>query len=262
MYLDMSILEQQISNILADLKNVYGVSQIKCEFGEESTTFEEAARLKEIVSNAGMDLVVKVGGCEAVNDVSQAKNLEASIIVSPMIETPYALEKYIKSIKSVYEENEATKFMINVETITGFNNFEKMAKLPEFALLSGIVLGRDDMACSLGLTQNEVNNSKILEISKELSLKVEAAGKDFIIGGGVNSDSLSFLKSLPYLTRFETRKVIFNSSLIWENIAESGLKRALEFEIMWLKYKSNCAMSKRDELRLKNLQERLNLIHF
>jgi 2-keto-3-deoxy-L-rhamnonate aldolase RhmA len=64
-----------------------------------------------------------------------------------MVETPYALKKYLAATKLVFspEEREEVCFLVNIETITGYNNLDAMLELPEIKDLGGIVLGRVDM---------------------------------------------------------------------------------------------------------------------
>ena len=84
---------------------------------------EEAMRLKEVVTRAGLDLTIKIGGCEAVKDMYDARTIGVSAIVAPMIESAYALSKYIKRATFVFpqEERAYIKFLFNIETITGLN---------------------------------------------------------------------------------------------------------------------------------------------
>ena len=98
----MNMLELQMVDVLKDLCQNYGVVGVKAEFEAEGTRLEEAMRLKEIVSKAGLDLTIKIGGCEAIKDMREARLLGVSHIVAPMIETAYALEKYVNAASSVF----------------------------------------------------------------------------------------------------------------------------------------------------------------
>ena len=51
---------------------------------------------KLIVESAKVDLNVKIGGCEAKNDIFFCKKIKTNSIVAPMVESEYALRKFIQ----------------------------------------------------------------------------------------------------------------------------------------------------------------------
>jgi hypothetical protein len=53
-----------------------------------------------------------------------AKNIGAEYIIAPMVETSYALSKYILAKNKVWSEEERknVQFLFNLETITTYNN--------------------------------------------------------------------------------------------------------------------------------------------
>lgn len=177
----MNTLEHKMVNTLIDLRENHHVVGIKAEFEAEGTRLEEALRLKEVVTKAGLDLTIKVGGCEAIKDMYDARTIGVKTIVAPMIETPYAMKKYVQATKFVFpeEERKEIKFLLNLETITGFKNLEEMVSSPYFAELDGIVLGRVDMTGSMDLTREYINSDKILEIAKTLSAKMQKLNKEW-----------------------------------------------------------------------------------
>jgi len=259
----MNLLEKKMVEALIDLRENHHVLGVKAEFEAEGTRFEEAIRLKEVVTRAGLDLTIKVGGCEAIKDMYEAKVVGISKIVAPMIETPYALKKYIHAVKMVFPEQEyhETKFYINIETITGHENFEAMMQSPEAKCLHGIVLGRVDMAGSIGLLREDINDNKILNIAKDLSKKVKAYNMDLVIGGRVSAYSLPFFKELGegMLDYFETRKIIFHAPKALKDLnTDKGILKAVGFELMWLKNKRDFygMIFKEDEQRLAMLEYR------
>lgn len=238
----MNQLEKKMVNTLINLKENHHVTGVKAEFETEGTRFDEALRLKDIVMHAGLELTIKIGGCEAKKDMFDARTIGVDTIVAPMIETEYAMQKFVKATKLVFpkEEREDKKFFVNIETITGFRNLDKIIESPFFEDLDGVVLGRDDMSCSLGLTTDEVNGEEIFEIAEVIATKVHHKGKDLVIGGGVSADSIPFFNRLKAncLTRFETRKVIFDAQKALKNSdAQKGILKALGFELMWLRNK-------------------------
>ena len=194
----MNNLEKKMVNTLIDLKENHHVLSVKCEFEAEGTRLEEALRLKEVATKAGLDMTIKIGGCEAIKDMYDARTIGVNTIVAPMIETDYAMKKYVQATEFVFpeEERQDVKFLINLETITGYENIDKIISSKYFDKISGIVLGRVDMTGSLNLNRDEINSDKIFSIADVMSKKMKLNNKDMVIGGGVSADSLSFFKNL------------------------------------------------------------------
>ncbi len=259
----MHLLEKKMVEILTDLKENHHVIGVKAEFEAEGTRFEEALRLKQIVTEAGLDLTIKIGGCEALKDIFDAKNIGVKAIVAPMIESPYAALKYLKAVKTAFTAEELTEmqFLINIETKYGLQYLEDILNSDFAKDLNGIVLGRTDLTGSLGMKSEDVNHPIILEIAKDVALKTKQYKKDLVIGGGVSATSLPFLKSMPEdsLTRFETRKIIFDAQqALKDNDVEKGILKAISFEILWIKNKKNLynAISAEDTKRIEVLESR------
>ena len=257
----MNSSEKEIVSTLIDLKENYQIIGVKAEFETEGTRFEEALKLKEFANKAGLDLTIKIGGCGAVKELYEAKTIGASTIVAPMIETPYALKKFVNAINIVFSEEERKniKFLINIETITGFNNLIDIISSDDFSQINGIVLGRTDMAGSMGLRKEEINSNQIYNIAHTLSEKMMSLNRDFIVGGDVCASSLPFFRKLPYLTKFETRKIIFDAKKSLNNQSvDAGILKAIDFELMWLKYKRELygTSFKEDEIRFQILESR------
>jgi hypothetical protein len=232
-------LEERMVTILEDLKKNHHVIGVKTEFEDECARVEEAMRLKKILSKAGLDLTIKIGGCGALKDLYEARTIGVSSIIAPMIESDYALKKFLTAAKLVFSEEERKNisFSINIETITGFNNFNKMLETAEIDELDGIVLGRTDMTRSLGLSYEKENSDQILEIAKSLFIKAKEKSLKCCMGGGISADTLDFIKKLPERTldKYETRKIIFKCPEALAKNADEGILKAIEFELMWLK---------------------------
>ncbi|HEY1099785.1 MAG TPA: aldolase/citrate lyase family protein [Myxococcota bacterium] len=257
----MNTLEKQMVDLLLHLKEHHNVVGVKAEFEAEGTRLEEAMRLKEVSMKAGLHLTLKIGGCEAIRDMFEASNLGTANLVAPMVETAYALKKYLGAIKVGFAEDQRAdmNFLINLETITAFQNFDAMLALPEAKALNGIVIGRVDLTGSLGLNRDDVNGEQIHKLALDAAAKAKAAGKMVVVGGGVSFHSLAFFKGFPagHLDRYETRKVVFQCPGALQN-AEAAFLRAVEFELMWLKNKRNyyTQISREDEARLVMMEER------
>lgn len=256
----MNKLELQMVDLLNDLKIHYNMTGIKAEFEAEGTRIEEAMRLKDVSATAGLGLNIKIGGCEAIKDMLDAVSLGAQRIIAPMVETPYALKKFIKAAQMIYGERlEQIELLINVETHTTFLNFSEMLKVPEIKYLNGIVIGRVDMVGSLGLGRDEINTQPVLDISLDLAARAKDKGLSVVVGGGVSVDSVPFFKAFPagHLDRFETRKVIFSCPEAISNPEEAFIK-AVQFELMWLNNKRNyySAIAREDNDRISLMENR------
>lgn len=259
----MNNLEKKMVDTLINLRQEHNVVGIKAEFEAEGTRMEEALRLKEVVTKAGLELTIKIGGCEAIKDMYDARTIGVNLIVAPMIETAYALKKYVQALKFVFpeEERKDIAFYMNIETVTGYKNLEEMLQTEYSKYIDGIVLGRVDMTGSLGLTREDINTEQIFDIANNMALLCQKYNKQFVIGGGVSYHSLPFFKRLPKnsLYKFETRKIVFDAQKAFEdkNI-DKGILKAVGFELMWLKNKRKFyeMIYKEDEKRIIMLEDR------
>jgi hypothetical protein len=259
--------EKKMLAILKKLKTSHGALSVKAEFEAEGTRIDELYRLIEIARRADMKIALKIGGCEAIRDLMESKQIGVDYIIGPMVESPYALLKFIEAKNKVYslEEQEDTKFLFNIETITTFNNLEVMMKIAsDKEGIDGAVFGRVDFSGSLGLGREGVNNQRITDYAIQAAKLTKAVSLDYVVGGAVSIDTLTSLKEIHshYLTRYETRKIVFKAdSLISENIAE-GLIQAVHFELLWLLNKREYykVITKEDDKRIEMLQARWKVL--
>lgn len=258
----MNSIERKMVDILMDLKENYHVVGVKAEFEAEGTRLEEALRLKEVVMKAGLGLTIKVGGCEALRDMYEARTIGVCRVVAPMVETPYALSKFLAAVQLAFPEDEweDVRFAVNIETVSACVQFDCMLALKEINRLDGIVMGRVDLTGSLGLSRDAINGEEVFRLTKELFAKAKSRSLECAIGGGVSAHSLPFFRQLPegYLDRYETRKVIFGCPGALEAKADKGILKAVGFELHWLKNKQNYygMISAEDDSRIRMLEER------
>ncbi len=81
---------------------------------------EEALRLKEVVTKAGLGLTIKIGGCEALRDMYECRTIGVERIVAPMIESAFGLKKFLLATQLAFPEDEREDMVVavNIETIT------------------------------------------------------------------------------------------------------------------------------------------------
>lgn len=245
----MNTLEKKMLDIIKDLKENHHAIAIKAEFEAEGSRLEELIRLNEIVCRADMDLYVKIGGCEAMRDLFDSEIIGAAGIMAPMIETPFAMSKFITAINNAYttEAKQNIKFIINAETITCHRYIDEILEVPGSKLLESIVVGRVDLSSSMGLTRKDINGEAVFKITKSLLVHARAKGIKGGIGGGISLDAIPFIERLKDdMDKFETRKVVFKVPEALDNL-RSGLIKAMEFETLYLKNKHNFYKKTADE---------------
>ena len=258
----MNSTERTMIDVLKDLKQNYSVVGIKAEFEAEGTRLEEALRLKEVCMRADLGLTIKIGGCEALRDMYECRVIGVERIVAPMVESAYALEKFLAASKLAFppEERDEIKFAVNVETVVACKAFDNMLALPSVSLLNGVIVGRGDLSCSMGMTREEINSPEVFDLSRDVLVKAKAAKMETVIGGGVSAHSLPFFRNLPSgcLDRYETRKVIFGCPGALGPQAEDGILKAVGFELLWLRNKRDYykMISEEDHVRLTALESR------
>jgi hypothetical protein len=190
---------------------------------------------------AGLSLTLKIGGCEALRDMYEARTIGVARIVAPMVESAYALKKFLSAFRLVFPEDERAEVVaaVNVETVSGVERFDEMLKLTSAEGLNGIVLGRVDLCGSLGLTREDINSHRVTQLMAEVFMKAKRENLVCAVGGGVSADSLPAFRSLPpgHLDYYETRKVIFSCPGALGEEARHGILKAVEFELLWLKNK-------------------------
>ena len=258
----MDSIKKRMLDILRELKSSAGGGvAIKAEFEAEGSRLDELIMLNEVVFRADMDLFIKVGGCEAVRDLDQCKLLGASGIMAPMIETPFAMQKFVNAAKKVYKERVTDiEWIINAETKTCLQNFDDILLVGK-GFLNTIAIGRVDLSASMGLSRAEINGEIVTNTATIFAKKAKAANLKVGIGGGVSLDSIPvFLKMKSVLDKFETRKVVFRLTDD-EQALKYGLVLAIEFELLYLKNKCEFyhKMELEDRERLKMLEQRFAL---
>ncbi|MDR3565004.1 MAG: aldolase/citrate lyase family protein [Negativicutes bacterium] len=258
----MNSIEKKMVDILKELRQSHGVTAVKINLEAEGIRPAEILRTKEIVMSAGVGLTVKLGGCEALSDLRLSKMYGVSGIMAPMIESRFALEKYLDMVESEYDaaELEDMKLLINIETADGYQKIDEILAADNIQRLAGIVLGRTDL-CS-AVKASGVNAPEILDIAKAVFAKAKERSLHCIVGGGTTVKSIPFYQQLKGLIGgFETRKVVFADYAKAEAGMAEGIPLALKFELHWYELKQQYygKIYNEDAAKMKSISALLGL---
>ncbi len=191
----------------------FNVIGIKCETEAEGSSFADIWKLRVVTAQNNLPLNLKIGGCEALNDIIKAYEIGVDSIIAPMIETNFSCFKFLESIDKIYK-NEHIKLVINIETQTAVANLQSILEVAN-GRIDGLTVGRSDLSASYfnkNITQNSdfiFNIIKdIIEIADRFNIKVS-------VGGGVDKATLEYIKQDSFLfknlEKIESRKVMFKA---------------------------------------------------
>lgn len=231
---------------LSRLKKDYNIAGIKQSFEDEGVTYDDVVTMRRITELCGLPLFIKIGGCEAKTDIRNCINLGIDAVVAPMVETPFALSKFLNAVN----EEEPIKTLFLCESITAYDNLDYIFSLPESDRLTGVIVGRSDFTKSMGLNKSEVDTKDVCaRVEKVLKA---AKNKNLIttIGGNISTKSSCFIKKmfeLGLLDKIETRNVIIELNDGNITKLKKVIRGALDFEINWLRYNSRSYADLSDE---------------
>jgi hypothetical protein len=214
---------------------------IKTSFEDEGADFIEVLFLKTFCDRNNIPLILKISGGEAIRDIKDANKMQINKLVAPMLESKFALEKFIQSCNKHYNTTNG-ELAINVESKTCYENLQDIASSKFFSKLSSITVGRGDLVQSMELDRyaGAVDSEEVLNMTRNVFTLAREKNMGCTLGGSMTLSSENFVTSLieeNLLDKFETRNVIFNKKSLNYYSFSQLIKAALEFELNYLKAK-------------------------
>ena len=247
---------ENLEKILSELKSL-GCCAIKISFEDEGALYNEIVTMRKLTAKVGLELSIKIGGCEAKRDIVDCIDLDCETIVAPMIESEFALKKFLKSLDAY---NYQKKKGFNLETIQAYENLDNLSK--HFDKVDFVTVGRVDFVGSLGKDRNFVDTDEMYTIVKDVFTAARINNSLCYIGGAVSINSKEFINKLiseKLLDKFETRYIIYDVHQIDMKDFEKLLYLGNVFEVEWLKYISSRYFlhANKDVARIKMIEERI-----
>jgi 4-hydroxy-2-oxoheptanedioate aldolase len=247
-----------LQKILLQLKDL-GCSGVKISYEDEGALLNEIITMRYLTASTGLELSVKIGGCEAKRDIVDCINIGCDAIVAPMIESAFSLKKYFNSLK---QYNYTREKGFNLETINAYQHLDELAK--EFHNLDFVTFGRVDFVGSLNKDRVFVNTDEMFQMVSNVFTKAKEHNTSCYLGGAISIDSKDFIGKLieaKLLDKFETRYIIFDVYKIDFTKLEQLLYFANVFEVEWLKYVSARynLLANKDAERIVMIENRINM---
>lgn len=196
---------------------------LKGEFEAEGLTRDEIAAEALFAARHGLEYLVKIGGCEAKSDCIFLQQVGITNIVAPMIETGFAMEKYMAMIPVGYFDTVG----VTIETITAVNNIEEILEAAKH--LTNVTIGRTDLTASM--REQDVHNPEVIDKVKIVARAAKKRGLTVTMGGSINNMTREILRTdgelKSLLNHIETRKAVLSVTQFAKN---GALEAAIDAE--------------------------------
>lgn len=203
-------------------------ASLKGEFEAEGLTRQDVAAEALFAARNGLDYLVKIGGCEAKSDIFYLADLGITSIVAPMIESGFAMRKYMEMLPPGAFEHVG----VTIETITAVANIEDIVR--EGKSLTEVTIGRTDLTASWG--GDGVESPRTIAMVKTAAKAARAAGRKVTMGGSVSRRTRELLQDdaelRGLLDYIETRKAVMP---VERFLDEATLGHALALEEVLLR---------------------------
>ena len=234
---------------LARVREVTEVEYVKLGTEDEGLDRFEVSYIDEVLPD-GVEISVKIGGPCAYADLRLARDLNALSVTAPMVESTYALHRFVGAVDEVFGDAAADlKTGFNLETITAYERIDDLLGHPAAKKLKLVTVGRSDLSASMGTV---VVDERVRDVTCDIARKVRAAGLPIHVGGKLTLASLEPVLSRVPLDGVHTRFVAFPAPAL--DAIESTIRLVLECEITLLRLLATRSEARAEE-HLKRAEE-------
>ena len=219
----------EMNTSLSLLKN-FSMVGVKTSFEDEGAHPFNVYKLRNVTNKLGIDLNLKIGGAEAKTDFNMGIEMGCDSIVAPMIESPFALSKFI-----AYSKDYDITRGINIESKQGIQNLESILDSKYIEHLDYICIGRSDLAASY---EANVLSDEFCDLVSNTLMMIKEREIKTCMGGTFDMRSHDFVKHLHdngLVDKVETRYIIFKTDTNFVNNFEESVTHALKFEYEYMK---------------------------
>lgn len=270
-------IERKLVEHLEAMRDRFGIVALKAEFEAMGIRLEELRTLVYLARQADLGVMQKIGGPEDVWGILQACETRVAGIVAPMVESAFALSKFLEALRKHVRDEELEQLFVavNVETVQAVNALEEMlvTNAASGKMLHAITVGRVDLTGSaffdpvrpeqaISSARVQINSDAIYRMVEQVGRAAKHADLEVTVGGGIEPAAKDFIERLTstgLIDRFETRMAIFDARATMFAYDEA-VRAAHELELLWLELKAELydAKASEDSARMKMLAERIN----
>ena len=217
----------------------------------EDMSFAEIALLRKLTEGI-VPLYVKIGGPEARTDMRNCLAVGVDGVIAPMIESGFALQKFITSLREVAGSDAYARIRkgINIETKTALANLDEIFA-SEFAQeLDQVTAARSDLSDSLSCHPDDPEViglcRRVVDYARYLDLETS-------IGGKIIPDTVGNLLQELDTDMINTRHMVLACPLIGAE-PSAFVEKALGFEIALYRFFADRFLDRR-RLHLERVRQ-------
>lgn len=228
------------------------IVSLKGEFEAEGLSRDSVAAEAAFAARNHLPYLVKIGGCEAKSDVRFLMMQGIRSVVAPMIESAFAMRKYMEMIPDGAFDHVG----VTIETVDAVERIEALLDAGE--KLNEVTVGRTDLTASYDGT--DVNSDETVAMVKTVARAAAKRGLPTTMGGSINAKTLALLQRdgelRELIAAVETRKCVMKvESFLLDGALEDAF--AVERALLDMQLAHHGALTRAAGDRIEKLGARL-----